>query len=251
MEQLKQLFRSVVENAGQPLLEARHEEQIRQLLEAAACEDPAKVKSAAIACAEELAGAQPAEVRERFIGDLIRLLGTCTPNSAKPAPPAPNKPEERLERFVRSGQTGALPWLLDLTNQHVGDAGVVALAASPWLEHLSALILSGCHIGDEGVKALAASPWLANLNRLTLWDNHIGDAGVKAAGRVPIPRAPDRARPRPKPHRRLWHRGTGRRAVHGGLERLDPRVQPDRRCRGAGAVQFAAPDEPGRIEAAR
>jgi hypothetical protein len=112
MEQLKQLFRSVVENAGQPLLEARHEEQIRQLLEAAGRDDPAKVKSAAIACAEELAGAQPAEVRERFIGDLIRLLDSGTTNPTKPVPPALNKLEERLERFVRTGQTGALSWLL-------------------------------------------------------------------------------------------------------------------------------------------
>jgi serine/threonine protein kinase len=104
------------------------------------------------------------------------------PAPAPPVEPVPARParEERLEAFLKTGQTGAIPWLLDLTNKHIGDAGAVALAGSLRLANLSVLILSGNQIGDEGITALAESPHSMNLERLILWDNRIGDAGVAA-----------------------------------------------------------------------
>jgi serine/threonine protein kinase len=102
----------------------------------------------------------------------------------RPAAPLPEPPpvvrEDRLAAFLASGQTGALSWLLDLTNRRIGDAGAIALAGCPRLANLSSLILSSCDIGDEGIKALAASPHVMNLTRLDLWDNRIGDEGLRA-----------------------------------------------------------------------
>jgi serine/threonine protein kinase len=97
-----------------------------------------------------------------------------------PPPPAPSAPEDRLQAFLQRGATGAISWLLDLTNKRIGDAGVRALAESPRLANLSVLILSGNQIGDEGARALAESPHIMNLTKLVLWDNRIGDAGVQA-----------------------------------------------------------------------
>src|SRR5262249_22755555 len=124
---------------------------------------------------------------------LIRLLGACVgrpdrrPKDAialaaglaelldPPAPPPPTAAPapawpEPLDTFLRTGRPGAVSWMLDLTNKHVGDAGVKALAASPRLANLSALILSGNGVGDEGITALATSPHVLNVSRLVLWD---------------------------------------------------------------------------------
>jgi hypothetical protein len=109
---------------------------------------------------------------------LAELLEPAAPQvEAKPAAPAWPEP---LETFLRTGRPGAVSWMLDLTNKHVGDAGAKALAASLRLANLSVLILSGNGIGDEGIEALVTSPHVMNVNRLVLWDNRIGDEGVKA-----------------------------------------------------------------------
>jgi Ran GTPase-activating protein (RanGAP) involved in mRNA processing and transport len=49
---------------------------------------------------------------------------------------------------------------LDLSGNHIGDAGARALAASPHMAHITTLNLSGNKIGPEGAAALAASPTL-------------------------------------------------------------------------------------------
>ena len=58
--------------------------------------------------------------------------------------------------------------------------GARALATSPYMTNLSALILVSNHIGDEGARAIAESPYLANLAELKPLDNRIGAAGVSA-----------------------------------------------------------------------
>jgi serine/threonine protein kinase len=152
--------------------------------------------------------------------DLVRVLGACvagkaerrpadagvlveqldrlvSPAAAPPPAPAPKREtpprpvvhppepppvtrEDRLAAFLHAGQTGALSWLLDLTNRRIGDAGAIALAGCVRLANLSTLILSGCDIGDEGLVALAGSPHIMNLTRLDLWDNRISDRGLEA-----------------------------------------------------------------------
>ncbi len=155
------------------------------------------------------------ELEEMGVGrDLVRLLGACvgkpekrpkdaaelaellTARLAPPEPPpkveklAPKPPpppvvtapprEDRLKAFLDSGKTGAVSWLLDLTNKRIGDEGARALAGCLRLANLSVLILSGNNLGDEGVRALAESPHIMNLSRLILWDNRVGDEGAKA-----------------------------------------------------------------------
>jgi eukaryotic-like serine/threonine-protein kinase len=160
------------------------------------------------------------ELEEMGLGKgLVRLLGACVARpekrpkdasvlaeqlSALLAPPVPApapkpakavKPPEpaaepapapdKLPKFLRTGDTSAISWLLDLTNKEIGDEGAKALARSARLANLSVLILSGNGIGDEGVKALAESPHAMNLTRLVLWDNRVGDEGVKALAASP------------------------------------------------------------------
>src|SRR5262249_10932045 len=106
---------------------------------------------------------------------LVRLLGACVgrpekrpkdavalagalaellePPAPPPVPATPTCPEP-LDTFLRTGRPGAVSWMLDLTNKQVGDAAIKALAASPRLANLSALILSGNGISDEGLAAL-------------------------------------------------------------------------------------------------
>ncbi len=55
-----------------------------------------------------------------------------------------------------------------------------ALASSPHLAKLNALILVSNRIGDVGALALADSPYLAYLAELKPLDNHISAVGVKA-----------------------------------------------------------------------
>jgi uncharacterized protein (TIGR02996 family) len=62
---------------------------------------------------------------------------------------------------------------------NLGPLGVKALLA-PGRLRLAALSLSTNRIGDRGVAALAASPFLATIERLRLDDCEIGDAGVRA-----------------------------------------------------------------------
>jgi serine/threonine protein kinase len=133
--------------------------------------------------------ASKAERRPADAGVLVEQVEKLlAPAAVKPSPPVVARPpepprvtrEDRLVAFLSSGQTGALSWLLDLTNRRIGDAGAIALAGCLKLANLSTLILSGCDIGDEGIRALAESPHIVNLTRLDLWDNRIGDAGLRA-----------------------------------------------------------------------
>ncbi len=110
------------------------------------------------------------------------------PTALVDEPPArPAVADARLGRFLDTGQTGGIAGMLDLSGKPVGDDGLAALASSPRLADLDALLLSGCGIGDEGAAALAASVFLENLRRLVLWDNRIGDVGVGALAGAYLP----------------------------------------------------------------
>src|SRR5262249_23925121 len=127
-------------------------------------------------------------------------------------------PLRRLQvgRVVNSSRAVALarsPWLARLTELNLGNnpglglAGVRALADSPFLVSLTALLwhstprgegavpcladsphrgglrglyLSGNELGDAGTVALARSPHLPRLTDLDLRDNRVGDVGVRA-----------------------------------------------------------------------
>ena len=58
--------------------------------------------------------------------------------------------------------------VLDLSSNHVGNAGAVALANSPHLGGLLELDLADAEVGDAGAVALAGSPHLDGLLRLNL-----------------------------------------------------------------------------------
>ena len=62
---------------------------------------------------------------------------------------------------------------LDLEGNVLGDAGLAALAASPYLTHLRVLMLRENRITDDGVRALARSPVMATLRVLDLTGNLI------------------------------------------------------------------------------
>jgi len=70
-------------------------------------------------------------------------------------------------------------------NQRLGDAGITALACSPYLRKLTALRLWDCRIGLAGAQALASAPWFANLRLLDLNTNAIGAAGAAAIAQSP------------------------------------------------------------------
>jgi uncharacterized protein (TIGR02996 family) len=66
---------------------------------------------------------------------------------------------------------------LDLENNDLGDADVLALAGSAHLGELSTLLLWCNHLGDPGVQALVAGR-LPRLRRLDLSRNSVGDIGA-------------------------------------------------------------------------
>jgi uncharacterized protein (TIGR02996 family) len=66
-----------------------------------------------------------------------------------------------------------------------GDAGAAAMANSPHLTRLEALVLERGRIGPEGVKALVNSPYLAHLQHLDVGGNPVGLAGVQAVAASP------------------------------------------------------------------
>jgi uncharacterized protein (TIGR02996 family) len=67
-------------------------------------------------------------------------------------------------------------------NPGLGRAGVAYLAGSPFLEHLTALLLHCSSLGDEAVVCLAGSPHLDGLRELYLSGNEVGDDGTVALG---------------------------------------------------------------------
>lgn len=81
------------------------------------------------------------------------------------------------------------PFLAGITSLGVrgdlGDAGVVALAASPHLSSLRCLELGSNYLQDAGVQALASSPHLANLTRLSLSFTAVGSPGAATLANSP------------------------------------------------------------------
>ena len=67
-----------------------------------------------------------------------------------------------------------------MSGNDVGNAGAVALAASPYLADLTTLLLRYNGIGAEGELALAASPHLERLRLLDLSDEPLGAAAQAA-----------------------------------------------------------------------
>jgi uncharacterized protein (TIGR02996 family) len=77
-------------------------------------------------------------------------------------------------------------------NPGLGRAGVEALAGSPYLDGLTALLLHNNALGDEAVACLAVSPHLGGLLELYLSGNDLGDEGTTALGRAThLPRLTD------------------------------------------------------------
>jgi len=68
----------------------------------------------------------------------------------------------------------------------IGDAGALALAASPHLGGLENLDLWNTGVGDRGLEAIVASPYLARLSSITAWGTQLSREGadrVKALAR--------------------------------------------------------------------
>ena len=82
--------------------------------------------------------------------------------------------------LVSSHHLGAVAWL-NLENNRLDDAGVLALARAATLPQLRSLAMNdNGQIGAEGVAALAESPFLAGLLELDLAGNDVNEAGVRA-----------------------------------------------------------------------
>lgn len=74
---------------------------------------------------------------------------------------------------------------LDLSDNCLRDAGVRALARSPYLTSLEGLNLTSTHLADDGVRALCEAH-LPSLRELYLCDNHIGAEGLRRLERSPL-----------------------------------------------------------------
>ena len=81
---------------------------------------------------------------------------------------------QRLEDIYKSGK------ISQLNNQFIGNAGVIALLNSPYVEELKELHLEENNLTDESVIAIAKSPKLEKLEMLTLARNQITDVGALA-----------------------------------------------------------------------
>lgn len=88
-----------------------------------------------------------------------------------------------VKRLV-AGEWGSLHDL-DLSDCRLGDAGALALAASPAVAGLRRLNLGHNKITAAGAQALAASEHFRSLTELELRDNKVGDAGVEALAGSP------------------------------------------------------------------
>jgi hypothetical protein len=73
---------------------------------------------------------------------------------------------------------------LNLSVNHLGDAGARALAAAP-PGALRRLFLRDNQVGDTGAEALARAPHVWRLADLDLAENQIGDSGAKALAEAP------------------------------------------------------------------
>jgi uncharacterized protein (TIGR02996 family) len=79
-------------------------------------------------------------------------------------------------------------WFRDPHSGPVSEAGMRALAASPWLGRLRSLFLGQNNLGDDGAEALAEAPWLAGLHCLNLEGNGLSPFGVAALAQSSLPR---------------------------------------------------------------
>lgn len=75
---------------------------------------------------------------------------------------------------------------INLRHVEMGPNGGRALAALPAMQFVESLDLDGNMLGDAGLAALASSPHLTRIRVLTLRDNRIGDDGVRALARSPL-----------------------------------------------------------------
>jgi uncharacterized protein (TIGR02996 family) len=74
---------------------------------------------------------------------------------------------------------------LGVDSQRMGPAGAEALAATSF-DKLRSLDLAGNDLGDEGVRALVAAPWLPRLHFLSLTYNGLGPGGVRVLADAPL-----------------------------------------------------------------
>jgi uncharacterized protein (TIGR02996 family) len=74
---------------------------------------------------------------------------------------------------------------LDLSENLLGDGGLMRLAAAPFLGRFTTLDLTAVGMGDAGAQRLAESASLRGLKRLRLGYNSIGDNGAIALARSP------------------------------------------------------------------
>lgn len=74
---------------------------------------------------------------------------------------------------------------MDYYDSPVTSRDMVELAASPYLERLTALFLGRNYLGDEGVEALVQAPWLAHVMILDLSDNGLSDRSARALAESP------------------------------------------------------------------
>jgi uncharacterized protein (TIGR02996 family) len=75
---------------------------------------------------------------------------------------------------------------LDLSGNHLRDAGVRQLAQSPHLDAVVGLNLGSNGVGDGGLRALANAQRMSGLRELYLCDNRITDAGALALADSPL-----------------------------------------------------------------
>ena len=91
-----------------------------------------------------------------------------------------------VELLARSPALPSLSTLALNDNDTIGDAGLAALAASPFFAGLTTLDVSGNDIGDAGITTAVGSPSFARLRVLRVAGNRVGDAGVAALARSPL-----------------------------------------------------------------
>jgi uncharacterized protein (TIGR02996 family) len=161
---------------------------------------PAGYEATVVACRRGFwhrAGAAPAAVLAAADDPLAHLIDELTLTSD----PGPHELREMLKlphvrELVALVLRGAIPVgflgarvladsdfprlvRLGLGGQHVGDAGVRLLCASPSLPRLRELDLALCNITDAGADILLNSALLPRLRRLNLWNNPISPAAAR------------------------------------------------------------------------
>ncbi len=75
---------------------------------------------------------------------------------------------------------------LDVSAHPLGDAGLAALARSPFLHHVHGLNLTSCALSGATLHTLGESPHVGRLRELYLCDNAIDDAGVRQLALTPL-----------------------------------------------------------------